>query len=177
MPFALEVKIDLGDRTSQSNCKIELRKGGKKKTIWKKVKLAELTAVRMWITMGWTCDARPNAVQATLKHACAIRSLCGNTAYLWSCVTLGLHLTFHCFQFRRQTKEFSMDRFHGLRYQVDEIRRVGAHKIGWHKDYHHAVRKEKGGRRTCAERQVRDSTDQALVPDQSADHKCMPDTL
>ena len=31
--------------------------------------------------------------------------------------------------------------------------------------------------RTCAKRQVRDSTDQALVSDQSADHKCTPETL
>ena len=31
--------------------------------------------------------------------------------------------------------------------------------------------------RTCAKRQVRDSTDQALVSDQNADHKCMSETL
>ena len=31
--------------------------------------------------------------------------------------------------------------------------------------------------RTCAERQVRDSTDQALVSAQSADHKCKLETL
>ena len=43
---------------------------------------------------------------------------------------------------------------------------VGAHKIGWHKDHHYVVRKEKGSKRTCAKRQVRDSTDWALVSSQ-----------
>ena len=32
---------------------------------------------------------------------------------------------------------------------------VSAHKIGWHKDHHHVFRKEKGSKRTCAKRQVR----------------------
>ena len=54
---------------------------------------------------------------------------------------------------------------------------VGAHKIGWHKDHHHVVRKEKGSKRTCAKRQVRGSADLALVSGQSADDKCMPETL
>ena len=36
-------------------------------------------------------------------------------------VALSLHLTFHCFQLCSQTQKFSMDRFHGLRHQVDEI--------------------------------------------------------
>ena len=31
--------------------------------------------------------------------------------------------------------------------------------------------------RTCAKRQVRDRTDLALVSNQSAEHKCMPETL
>ena len=77
-----------------------------------------------------------------------------------------------------------MDRFHGLRHQNECSRMslsrsaVGAHKIGWHKDHHHVVRQEKGSRRTCAKRQVRDSTDvRPLVSGQSADHKCMPETL
>ena len=54
---------------------------------------------------------------------------------------------------------------------------VGARKIGWHKDHHHVVRNEKGRKRTCAERQVRDNADVALVSGQNADHKCMPETL
>ena len=52
---------------------------------------------------------------------------------------------------------------------------VGAHKVGWHKDHNHVVRKGKESKRTSAKRQVRDSTDKALVSGQSADHKCMPE--
>ena len=38
------------------------------------------------------------------------------------------------------------------------------------------TQKEESGR-TCATPQVRDSTDEALVSGQSADHKCMSETL
>ena len=46
-----------------------------------------------------------------------------------------------------------------------------------HTDHHSVVRQEKGSRGTCAKRQVRSSTDEALASGENADHKCMLETL
>ena len=36
--------------------------------------LSEMKAENMWRAMGWTCDAKPDAVPQSFKYACAWRS-------------------------------------------------------------------------------------------------------